>query len=547
MKRFAILLSIMLLIVVPGVMAQDGTALLRSTLGGNVTTLSPVLGADSASLDVMSFLFEGLFDVDPETAQPVPSLTTWEISEDGLTYTFTFVDGVQWSDGTPITSNDVLFAYNAINSDAVGSPRKGSLALISSLDVVDDKTFTVTLSAPNCTVWGNTFGVLTPIPSHMYSEDLAEFTDNPFNNGPTVTSGPYIWAETQPDEFVRLVANENYFKGAPQIPQVINRVLADPAIQNQALLAGEVDYAFMYPDQLEQLGGPSNLTPHVFGLNNTPMLYMNWADGSNPQPAFDADGNAVEQAPNQFFSDVRVRRAVAMGYDKSAIMETLGPDGGYLQSGPITAMFGWVGSDVQPYPYDPEAASALLDEAGWIMNESTGIREKDGVPFEVSLVYAPLVDLYTNIALVAQDQLGQIGIKVNVESQEWSSYLSNVLLPQAFDMTIVGFGGGTEVDGIAYNTLLSENDIPNAGFNATSYVNPEMDALLKQGRSLVGCDPDERAAIYRQIQQIAHDDVAYDYTVGTNQVHVMNNRVTGYNPGTWNAYVDIQSWGIAGS
>jgi ABC-type transport system substrate-binding protein len=90
---------------------------------------------------------------------------------------------------------------------------------------------------------------------------------------------------------------------------------------------------------------------------------------------------------------------------------------------------------------------------------------------------------------------------------------------------------------------LSENDIPGSGFNITSYVNPEMDALLKQGRSLAGCDPEARAEIYRQVQQLAHDDVAYDYTVGTNQVHVMNARVTGYAPGPWNV-LDIETWGI---
>ena len=545
MKRSAILLAVILFIMVPAVLAQDNSdVLLRST--ANPTTLSPVLYADTESFDLISFLFEGLFEADPQTAEPMPALTTWEVSEDGLTYTFTIDADAEWSDGTPITSNDVLFTYNAIINDAVAAPFKGQVALISDLSVVDDKTFVVTLSQPNCTIWGSAFEALTPIPAHMYSEDFSEFMANPFNSQPTVTSGPYVWAETRPDEFIRMSANENYYRGAPQIPTVINRVIADSAVQNQALQSGEVDYATMFPDQLEQLGDQSHLNVFVFPVNSTPMLVMNWADPENPQPAYDEAGNLIEQAPNRFFSDVRVRQAVAMGYDKAAIMGTLGPNGGYLLSGPITPSFGWVESDVEPWPYDPEAAAALLDEAGWIMNEETGIREKDGVPFEVTLVYPPIVDLYSNIALVAQDQLGQIGIQINVESQEVSAYLSNVLLPQQYDMTVVGFGGGLEVDGIAYNTLLSQNDIPGAGFNIGSYVNPEMDELLNQGRSLVGCSTEERAEIYRQIQQIAHDDVAYDYTVGTNQVHVMNARVTGFEPGPWNPYVNIEQWSIEG-
>jgi peptide/nickel transport system substrate-binding protein len=414
--------------------------------------------------------------------------------------------------------------------------------------VIDDKSFSITLSQPNCTVWGYTFSALVPIPAKAYAADFSDLNTSEFNTAPTITSGPYLWSETRPDEYVRLVANPNYYKGEPQIPTIVNRVISDPAIQNQALQAGEVDYAFMYPDQLEQLGDTSQFDVFVFPLNNTPMLIMNWGDPASPSGAYDEEGNALEQAPNQFFSDVRVRQAVAMGYNKSAIMQTLGENGGYMLSGPVTPSFGWVNSTVEPWPYDPERAAALLDEAGWVMNDATGIREKDGVPFEVDLVYPPLVDLYTNIALVAQDQLGQLGIKINVESQEFSSYLTNTLLPQSYDMTIVGFGGGTEVDGIAYNILLSENDVPGSGFNIASYINPEMDDLLKQGRSLVGCSPEERAEIYQQIQQIAHDDVAYDFTVGTNSVLVMNNRVTGFAPGPWAFNNDSEQWAIgAGS
>ena len=284
MKRYAVLLSILLLIVVPTVLAQDDTTLLRNTLGGNVSTLNPILAADSASLDVISFLFEGLFDVDPQTAQPMPALTTWDVSDDGLTYTFHINADANWSDGTPITANDVLFTYNAIKNDAVESPRKGDIQLISDLTVDDDKTFTVTLSQPNCTVWGSAFNALAPIPEHMYSSDFSEFMTNDFNNQPTVTSGPYVWSETSPDEFVRLTANENYYKGAPKIPTVINRVIADAAIQNQALQTGEIDYAFMYPDQLEQLGDQDPFNVFVFPLNNTPMLIMNWADLRTRKP-----------------------------------------------------------------------------------------------------------------------------------------------------------------------------------------------------------------------------------------------------------------------
>lgn len=550
MKR-SVLLLVLILAVMPFTFALaqgPEETLIRTTSGGDISTLNPALIADSASIDVSTFLFDGLYEADPNTGEPLPKLTTWEISEDGLTYTFTIDEAAVWSDGTPITAADVEFTYNAIMNDAVSSPRKSNMDLIQSFTVVDEKTFEIVLSAPDCTVWGSAFGSLTPVPSHLYAADFSDFVDNPINLEPVVTSGPYIVDEYSPGDFIRLSANPDYWTGEPaQIPYILNRVIPDTAVINQALLSGETDYAFMYPDQLEQLGDTSNFNVSVLPLNNTPLFYMNWADPANPQPAHDEDGNPVEQTPNQFFSDVRVRQAIAMGYDKSAIMGTLGPDGGYLQSGPFTPIFAWAQNpDIEPYSYDPEAAAALLDEAGWLLNEETGIREKDGVPFSFELVYSPLVDLYTNIALVAQDQLGQLGIEMTVTSMEWSAYLSDVLIPQQFDATIVGFGGGTEVDGIAYAILHSDNDVPGVGFNGTSYVNPEVDALLEQGRSVVGCSQEERADAYRQIAQIVHDDVAYDFTVGTNQVHVMNARIEGFEPGAFSSYFNLTGWSIAG-
>lgn len=519
--------------------------LVRGLTGGDISTLNPALISDSTSIDVAGFLWDGLFEADPDTGAPLPKLATWEISEDGLTYTFTLIDEAVWNDGTPITSADVEFIYRAILDDSVPSPRKSNFDLVESLNIIDDKTFEVVLSEVNCTIWGSAFSSLTPMPSHVYAADLSDFVDGAQNLEPKVTSGPYYVADYSPGEFVRLAANENYWGGTPQIPYILNRILADTAVQNQELLSNSIDYAFMYPDQFEQLGNPDFLTGFIEPLNNTPLFVMNWEDPENPQAAYDADGNPIEQTPNRFFSDVRVRQAIAMGYDKSAIVGTLGPDGGFLLNGPFTPMFSWAqGPDVQPYSYDPERAAELLDEAGWVLNPSTGIREKDGVPFEFTLVYSPLVDLWTNIALVAQDQLGQLGIRVNVESMEWSAYLNNVLIPQKYDATIVGFGGGIEVDGIAYSILHSDNDVPGSGFNMASYVNPEVDELLEQGRSTVGCSQEERAVAYAELNRIVMEEVAYDFTVGTNQVFVMNNRIQNYEPGAFNARWQVQNWRI---
>ena len=549
MKRRILILLLSLILVVIGANAQSDDTLIWSLVGGDITTLNPALATDGSSLNVIGALFDNLFRVNPETGLPEPGLTTWTISEDGLQYTFTIRDDAKWSDGTPITSADVKFTYDAILSDVVESPRKADIGAIASLEVIDDQTFVATLETPNCTIWGSAFVNLAPLPSHLYAADFSDFMTSPLNTAPEVTSGPYLFEERSSGEFVRLAANPNYYDGAPAIPNLLYRIVADPATLNQALQNGAVDYGFIYPDQYEQLTQRDIFNTFVYPLNNSPIVIMNYQDPSNPQNAYDAEGNLNELVPNKFFSDIRVRQAVAMGYDKSALAMTQGADAGSVPlSGPIVPAFydAYDMADITPWEYNPERAAELLEEAGWVLG-SDGVRVKDGVRFEVDLVYSKLVDLWGNAALIMQDQLGQIGIRINIIEQEWSAYLGNVLLPGVFDITIVGFGGGTEIDGIAYNLLYSKNvQLGGGGFNLASYVNPEMDTLLDTARTLPGCDVGERAALYREVQRIARDDVAYDWLVSTTQVHVLNQRVQDAYIGQWSGVPnwEIMGWGF---
>ena len=556
MKRFVVLLCLLVAlapVLVPAQgssSAQSSDAIVWSFAGGDISIINPVLATDQASFYAVAAVYAPLFIADPNTGLPTPGLATWEVSDDGLTYTFTLKEGVVWSDGVPITSNDVKFTYDAVMSDKVESVRKADFAAIASLEVVDDRTFVVTLKEPNCTIWGNAFASLYPLPAHKYAPDFSDFMTSDFNTTPDIGSGPYLYEERSPGEYVRFKANPRYYLGEPRIPTFILRILADPATVNQALQTNTIDYAFMYPDQLEQLPEREKFNTFLYPNNNAPMLLMNNQDSENPQPAYDENGNPNQLVPNKFFGDVRVRQAVAMGYDKAALTLTLGENSGSVPlSGPITPAFynTYDMSSIEPWPYDPERAKQLLEEAGWVDTDGDGVREKDGVKFEVDLYYSPLIDLWANIAAVAQDQLGQIGIKINVKQMEWSAFLSEVLLPAKYDMAVVGFGGGTEVDGIAYNLLHSKNAIPNGGFNLASYVNPEMDRLLDAARTLPGCPVDQRAELYRQIQQIAHDDVPYDWTVSTTQVHVLNKRVTDAFIGQWDGSlpVSIHTWGLA--
>lgn len=529
--------------------AQSSDTLIWSLIGGDISTLNPALATDGNSLNVIVAIYDGLFHTNPQTGLPEPGLTSWTISEDGLQYTFTIREDAEWSDGTPITSADVKFTYEAIVSDVVESPRKQDIGAITSIEIVDDKTFIVNLDAPNCTIWGNAFGALRPLPAHKFAADFSDFMTSSMNTTPDVGSGPYLFDERSAGEFVRLRANPNYYGGVPNIPNVVYRIVADPATLNQALQTGTVDYGFMYPDQFEQLTDRDRFNNFLFPNANSPIVIMNFQDREARQNAYDENGNLNELVPNKFFGDIRVRQAVAMGYDKMALAMTQGELAESVPlTGPIVPSFygAYDMSDLPYWEYNPERAAELLEEAGWVMG-SDGVRVKDGVRFEVDMVYSKLVDLWANAALIMQDQLGQIGIKINIVEQEWSAYLGNVLLPGDYDLTVVGFGGGTEVDGIAYNLLHSKNVIlGGGGFNLAAYVNPRMDELLDQARTLPGCDVEERYQLYREVQQIALNDVAYDWLVSTTQVNVLNPRVENAEIGQWsfNPSWEILNWGL---
>ncbi len=553
MKRIVLVVLLALsLVTMTAASAQSSDTVIWSLIGGDISTLNPALATDGNSLWVISALFSGLFQPNPDTGLPEPNLATWEVSEDGLVYNFTLNADANWSDGTPITSADVKFTYDAILSDLVESPRKADLAGIESIEIIDDKNFTITLNAPNCTIWGNGFGVLTPLPSHLYAADFSDFMENPNNLEPSVVSGRYQFSERSAGEFVRLAANPNYFKGEPNIPNLLYRIVADATLLNQSLETDTVDYGFMYPDQYAQFADTSPFNTFLYPNANSPIVIMNFQDSENPQNAYDEEGNLVELTPNKFFGDVRVRQAFAMGYDKLALALTLGEDAGSVPlTGPIVPSFygAYDMSDLPYWEYNPERAAELLAEAGWVDTNGNGTLDKDGVEFEVDLIYSKLVDLWANAALIMQDQLGQIGVKINIVEQEWSAYLSNVLLPGKYDLTVVGFGGGTEVDGIAYNLLYSKNIIlGGGGFNLSGYVNPEVDRLLDEARTLPGCDPAARYELYREVQRISTEDVAYDWLVSTTQVHVLNNRVTDAYIGQWDSSIPVSfpSWGLGG-
>lgn len=551
MKSLKLLLVIIAFVFVPVSWAQNGETVVIRGLG-NITTFNPVLAGDGASFQAYSLLWPPPFEVDSTTGEVIPGLTSWTISEDGLTYTFTIRDDAVWSDGAPITSADMKLPIDATKSNQIETTLKSNAALFDSITIIDNKTYAIALSQVNCAALTD-FGAFRFMPSHRYAADLSDFKTNDLNLNPNISGGPYVLDEWRPDEFQSYHANPTYWKGEPAIPFLINRVLEDPTLMLQALQTGEVDYTNMQGDLFEQIVKLDALQYQAFPQITVSFLALNWADPNNPQAAYDSDGNLVEQTPHPLFSDVNVRKAVAMGYNKQDILDTLGENGGTRLFGFVVPTLGWAyNSDVDPYPYDPDAAIALLEESGWTDSDGDGVREKDGMKLAFTISYSDLIKSFETTALVAQDQLGDIGFEVTLNKMEWGSYIAEAYFGQKFDATPISNSGGTggPPDPNEFASLvLSREDVPGGGGNnITSYVNPQVDALIEQARSVPGCSADERGVLYKEAQRIMHEEVAYDWTFTPNIYQIANVRVQNFNPGpgwVYYGYTDhVGSWSI---
>ena len=514
---------------------QTGTIVIRNM--GNLTSWNPALTSDGASIQARNLLWPALINTDETTGAPVPGLQTWEVSEDTLTYTFTIREDAVWSDGVPITSADVKFMIEAIQSD-IETVNESDVEQIVAVNIIDDKTYELVLSEVNCAFLSGLSNIRL-LPSHKYAADFSDFETSEFNMNPDVSGGPYVLEEWAPTEFEAYRANPDYWGGAPAIPNLVNRVIEDATIGVQAVQAGEVDYMTMQGDLFQQITNRDQLEWSSYPQTSVGFLALNWVDPNDPQPAYDEDGNPVEQTPHPLFGDARVRRAVALGINTQDMIDAMGPDGGTPLVGAVSPISGWAyNNDLPRYPYDPEAAMALLEEAGWVDSDGDGVREKDGEPLAFTISYSSILQMFETEALIIQDQLNQIGFDVSVEHYEWGNYLEEIYYGQKYDATPMTNSDGAAAEPNTFTgLLLSRRDTPGTGGNIVSYINPEVDALIDEARSMPGCAPEDRAELYKEIQRMAHEDVAYVWLFVPNMFHVSNSRIGGFEPGaTWVYY-----------
>ncbi|MBW7885940.1 MAG: peptide ABC transporter substrate-binding protein, partial [Caldilineaceae bacterium] len=351
----------------------------------------------------------------PVLAAELPTVENGGVSEDYLTVTWKLRPDLKWSDGEPLTSDDIKFTWEAVSHPESGNVLSLGFDKIASIETPDDLTAVITFNQVNQAYLQQfMFGLL---PRHA-TGDPADMLTWEWNRNP-VSAGPYMVREWNSGDSIVMERNPNYYlEGQPYIDQVIFKVVPDPGAQLAMMAQGEAQVQ-LWPGETKevydaQMNGQAAIQ-EIPGQWNM-ALYFNL---SRP---FDDDPGS--EPPHPVLGDLRVRQAIAHALDYDLIVNEVNP--GVI---PIASPFayGWYKCDMErKYPYDPERAKALLEDAGWVEG-SDGIRvaqgamyAEDGTRMKVQLNgytnFQPLVKLEESIA----EMLKVVGIEVTIQNDDFS-------------------------------------------------------------------------------------------------------------------------------
>ena len=527
--------------------AQQGGVWTRTT-SSDAGNLNPILSDNTASSDVSYLLYDvGLLGGDLETGAITCDgalCDTWETSDDGLVYTFKLKDGFIWNDGTPITAQDFVYTYNAINSDLVESPRKYVWDSIESIAAPDDKTVVVTYNTLRCDALYDLGNPL--MPAHIFAADFSDIQESPENFAPTVSAGPFNFQSWQRDDNLIIVRNDNYYLGAPNMDGMIYRVVPDAGTRLAMLQSKESDILRVQPNQLATVDQNPDLTRYTWEDDGYSYIGLNLANPANPQNGRDENGAVIPQEPHPILGDKLVRQAMATALDYDSIIKDIFLEQGFRQTANVMPAVSWAYDDaLAPYSFNVDAANALLDEAGWVDANGDGVREKDGIEIKLNLITNAGNTTRVDLGTYAQDALSKIGIQIDFQAVDFGTMLEQ-MDAQTYDMYLIGWTGLGPDPATDYPFFHSGDDVVGSGFNNVSYYNEELETLMDEGRSVAGCAVEDRAPYYKQIQQIIKDDVPYIFITGSQANIAYNSKWEGLDPKPWAAsepvYWNTHEW-----
>lgn len=468
--------------------AGEGGASSDSGAAGSPDRLVMAIGVDPDGLDPQRTAAAATFEITNNVYDPLIRVTiddelvaglaeSWETSDDGLSMTFHLREGVVFSNGNPCDADAVVASFERLQSgDSPHLSQYGGYTF----EAVDDSTVLVTSAELNVAMDTDFAYAWSAVVDVTAADTLA--------NRP-VGTGPYVVSQWVPQQSIVLETNPSYWGDTPPTPTVELRVLPDPTSQATSLRAGDVD--LMHVDeytQIDQFSGDDAFQVLPFTMNGVQLMAMNCA--------------------NEALADVRVRQAINMAVDKDALIEAVWWGyGEKIGSHYPPVLAGYVDCSAT-YAYDPDAARALLEEAGYAEGLTLRMRLPESYP------------TYVDAGQIIADSLRQVGIACDIEIIEWSTWLDEVYAGRNYDLTVVGHTGRLDPA-----TLLARY-ASDSSENYFNYASDEVDDLLaRYGGEL---DAETRMGYVERIQEVLAEEVPALYIQTPVMVYLAKAGVEGF-------------------
>jgi peptide/nickel transport system substrate-binding protein len=511
--------------------------------------LNPFIRTQTVAIEAAGYYEEGLVRADPDgnyypqLAVEVPTLENGGVSEDGLTVTYHLRDDVVWSDGVPFTCEDVEFTWQAITHPEGGSVIASNLAAIESVTCPDDHTVVVQYSRFYAPFLRN---FMTVVPKHA-TGDPANMTQWEFNWMP-IGTGPFTLQEWIPGDRMVYVKNENYrdYPEKPYLDRVILRIVESREVGKALITSGEIHGLWDLTEaDIPAFENNPDITVHTNPGPGSERLLLNLAD-----PTIDATDDPINN-PHPLLADLRVRQAIQYGIDKQFIIDELLYGKTTVSTSELS--MGWAKCEIPPSEYDPEAAIALLEEAGFTDEDGDGVREchgclhaEEGTPLRMKFQTTSGNQLRELSQQLIIEMLREVGIDLyieNVPSAELFGSWSSGAFRKHGKFDVLMFTTSDTVDpqeqmfGYFHSSSIPVEANGGTGFNYSRWINEVADEALVAAAATP--DNAERKAAYQIACEQIDAELPHIYLYDRADIDLTVSNLKNYRINSWESQ---RSW-----
>lgn len=481
----------------------------------DVDTFNPLFSESVFSLEILHLMLLGMADLDAASQFQPELAASWKHSDDNLSLTYQLRKGAVWSDGVPVTAEDVAFTFDLIMDTLVASPKRDIMEFVTQVSVLDSYTVKIEFSQPYPYQIFDTAGEL--LPKHMLQNaDRKSLRSHEFGRNP-LSSGPFLLKEWKQQQYIELVANDKYFGGRPYLDRVIFKIVPDKANLMTQLQTGEVDMVInLPPGEANQLK-ETNPNIRLYAASGRVYHYL----GYNHK--------------NSLFSSPEVRKALNMAVNRQGMIDALlygfgRPCFGHIP--PLIARF--YNNTMEGMPHHTEKAKEVLAGEGWQDSDGDGWLDKNGNPFKFNLLVEAANQTKKDAAIIIQDQLKKIGVAVVLKPLEWSVMLKELKKP-TLDAWIGGWSTSLYVD----PTPVFHSEATK-WFNYGSYSNSYVDQLIESGREEV--NEEKAAETWKEFQSVLYEDQPYAFLYWVDRIVAVNERFHNVTPIPLSALYNLEKW-----